>query len=102
MLEEKLYIKNMVCNRCIMVVKYELEKLGISPVSIILGEVTLSGGLSPQQKDALSKKLEGLGFALIDDRRARLIEQKMCIRDRLFTVTMFLKETINIQLRNGV
>jgi transcriptional regulator, AraC family len=75
MLEEKLYIKNMVCNRCIMVVKSELEKLGISPASIILGEVTLSGGLSPEQKDALSKKLEYLGFALIDDKRARLIEQ---------------------------
>ena len=31
----------MVCGRCIMVVKSELEKLGIFPVSVKLGEVEL-------------------------------------------------------------
>ena len=29
-----LYIKNMVCNRCIMVVKDRLEALGLHPLSV--------------------------------------------------------------------
>lgn len=99
MLEEKLYIKNMVCNRCIMVVKSELEKLGISPVSIILGEVTFSGGLSPQQKDALSKKLEGLGFALIDDRRARLIEQ---IKNAIIELVHYNNNDLKVNLSDYI
>jgi len=36
----KLHIKNMVCNRCIIVVKSELEKLGLDYLSVDLGEVT--------------------------------------------------------------
>lgn len=99
MLEEKLYIKNMVCNRCIMVVKSELEKLGISPASIILGEVTLSGGLNPEQKDALSKKLEDLGFALIDDRRARLIEQ---IKNAIIELVHYNNNDLKVNLSDYI
>ena len=43
---EILYIKNMVCDRCKIVVKSELEKLGITPLHIDLGEVTLGTALS--------------------------------------------------------
>lgn len=75
MAETKLYIKNMVCNRCIMVVKSELEKLGIEPLSVELGEVVLSESLNDKKKEQLSKILDTLGFALIDDKRGRLIEQ---------------------------
>ncbi len=99
MLEEKLYIKNMVCNRCIMVVKSELEKLGISPASIILGEVTLSGGLSTEQKDTLSKKLEDLGFALIDDKRARLIEQ---IKNAIIELVHYNNNDLKVNLSDYI
>ncbi|HPK05051.1 MAG TPA: AraC family transcriptional regulator, partial [Bacteroidales bacterium] len=37
----RIYIKNMVCNRCIMVVRNELEKIGYKPLSVTLGEVEL-------------------------------------------------------------
>jgi hypothetical protein len=33
----KLYIRNMVCNRCIMVVQSELEKLGYQPSQCYFG-----------------------------------------------------------------
>ena len=36
-----LYIKNMVCNRCIIVVQNELDKLGLGVKNIKLGEVIL-------------------------------------------------------------
>ena len=34
----KLYIRNMVCNRCIMVVRSRLEKAGFNPLNVGLGE----------------------------------------------------------------
>lgn len=82
-----------------MVVKSELEKLGISPASIILGEVTLSGGLSPEQKDALSKKLEYLGFALIDDKRARLIEQ---IKNAIIELVHYNNNDLKVNLSDYI
>ena len=70
-----LYIKNMVCNRCIMVVKQELEKQGLHPEKVALGEVTISEDhLSDDQQHKLDAALVQLGFERIDDRKARLIE----------------------------
>lgn len=70
----KLHIKNMVCNRCIMVVQNELEKLGLHPTYVELGEVMLENELDKAQKDQLEKRLTVLGFELIDDKKSRLIE----------------------------
>lgn len=71
----KLHIKNMVCNRCIMVVETELTKLGLNPQSVTLGEVMLDKELNKDEKDAVRTRLESLGFELIDDKKSRLIEQ---------------------------
>ena len=71
----KLHIKNMVCNRCIMVVNDELEKLGLHPASVELGEVVLSEELSDIQKDQVKSALEKVGFELIDNRKSQLIER---------------------------
>ena len=71
-----LYIKNMVCHRCKMVVKAELEKLHLHPVSITLGEVVVEEKvLSEEKLDNFSNALDAVGFELIDDKRSRLIEQ---------------------------
>lgn len=70
-----LFIKNMVCNRCIMVVQNELEKLGIVSKNIKLGEVTLEEELPDTKKKLLNKTLTALGFELIDDKKSRIIEQ---------------------------
>lgn len=71
----KLYIKNMVCNRCIMVVKMELEKLELHPISVVLGEVEIEEELNKEKLQRVSETLQSLGFALIDDKRYRIIEQ---------------------------
>lgn len=71
----KLYIKNMVCNRCNMVVDTELKKLGYTPITVALGEVTIVENLSESHKKEVSNMLESFGFELIDDKRSRLIEQ---------------------------
>ncbi len=71
----KLYIKNMVCQRCISAVKAELESLGFTPVEVSLGEVTIEEELSDAEKKMINQALQKLGFELIDDRKSRLIER---------------------------
>jgi AraC family transcriptional regulator len=71
-----LYIKNMVCHRCRMVVKSELEKLGLHPISISLGEVAIEEkSLTSKKAGELSTALKDIGFELIDDKKRKLIEQ---------------------------
>ena len=70
-----IFIKNMVCNRCIMVVQNELEKLGLDAKNIKLGEVILSKEITSLEKENLSKTLEPLGFEVIDDKKGRIIEK---------------------------
>lgn len=70
-----LYIKNMVCGRCKMVVKSEFEKLGLQTISVELGEVELQNTITKNQKEILLKNLQTLGFDLIDDKKSKLIEK---------------------------
>ena len=65
----KLYIKNMVCNRCKTTVKLELDKLGISFISVELGEITIKKKLTPVQHHLLFLALEPLGFELINNEK---------------------------------
>lgn len=70
-----LHIKNMVCNRCITVVKQELERQGLHPQKMSLGEVVIAeDSLSDEQQNKLDAALIAHGFERIDDRKARLIE----------------------------
>lgn len=71
----RLYIKNMVCDRCKLVVKQELEKLHLTPLSVELGEIELPSPLDDAAKDDLKSALEKVGFELIDDKKSKLISQ---------------------------
>ncbi len=70
-----LYIKNMVCPRCIKVVREELTALGHRVEAIGLGEVTVAATPDPGQLAAIRRRLEENGFALIEDASKRLIEK---------------------------
>ncbi|PLK43974.1 MULTISPECIES: AraC family transcriptional regulator [Bacteroidota] len=70
-----LFIKNMVCNRCILVVQNELDKLGIAANNIKLGEITLEKDLTTAEREALENVLDPLGFQVIDDKKSRMIEK---------------------------
>lgn len=71
----QLFIKNMVCSRCILVVRKELEKLDLHPTNVTLGEVTLDKELSAEERKQLEGALNPLGFLIIDDKKSRLIEK---------------------------
>jgi AraC-like DNA-binding protein len=71
----KIYIKNMVCNRCIFVVKQEFERAGIKPLDVRMGEVELSGQLPLNVLQSIDGRLRELGFEILDDKRKKQIEQ---------------------------
>jgi AraC-like DNA-binding protein len=58
-----------------MAVKNELEKAGIMPEQVELGEVKLKTDPQPVQLERVRNGLESLGFELINDQKSMLIEQ---------------------------
>lgn len=81
----KLYIKNMVCNRCIMVVESEIRKFGLHPRRVQLGEVEIEEDLNEEEKLAFDEALQQLGFELISDRKSRLVQHiKTCVLELVY------------------
>ena len=70
-----LLIKNMVCNRCIKVVKEEMEKLSYKVDKIELGEVQISTTKNDFDIGKIKAVLEENGFELLSNRNAYIIEQ---------------------------
>ncbi len=91
----KLYIKNMVCNRCVMVVKQELEKAGLQPENVILGEATIAGEISEGQKKVLVQRLNELGFEWMDDKKSRTIEK---IKNLIIDLVHHLNGELSVNL----
>ena len=71
---QELYIKNMVCDRCIRVVREELHLLGHDVRSIELGEVTVGKELTHAEIGSIKSMLSANGFELIENKNAKTIE----------------------------
>ncbi len=71
----KLFIKNMVCHRCKVVVGRIMKMNNIQTKNIELGVVELDKTLDDNQLEIIKNELEDVGFELIDDKRSKLIEQ---------------------------
>ncbi|MCX2452009.1 AraC family transcriptional regulator [Pedobacter sp. PLR] len=70
----KLFIKGMVCNRCITVLSDELFKLGLDVSSINLGEVILKeNNKTPVDEETVKAVLQKHGFELLTDKNEQLI-----------------------------
>ena len=70
-----LYIKNMVCMRCILVVREELSELGFEVAAIELGKAELNQKIDDSDLLKIRKVLINSGFELIDDKKSRIIER---------------------------
>lgn len=71
----KLYIKYMVSLRCKMMVKEELQKLGLKYVVVDLGMVEIMEDITQEQRDLLKVNLLKSGLELLDDKKSILIEK---------------------------
>jgi AraC-like DNA-binding protein len=65
----------MVSARCKMVVKEELKKLGLHFIVVDLGEVDIMENISGEEREQVKAALLSVGFELMDDKRAVLIER---------------------------
>ena len=71
----KLYIKNMVCIRCKMIVTDELSKLGLHYTRVELGEAEIMENITNEQRDKMKVALHKWGLELMDDKKSVLIEK---------------------------
>ena len=92
----ELYIKNMVCNRCIMAVKTVLRDLGLNPLEVQMGIVKLEEDkLDAETLLSLNNELNSLGFELLDKGKTLIIEQiKNFIIERIHH-SEFLEQKVN-------
>lgn len=92
-----LHIKNMVCNRCIKVVKDEMEKLGHKVISIELGMVEIQNlSLENDTLKQIEKALNNNGFELIGDKKGRIIEKIKTIIVEMVHYQKINEEHVNI------
>jgi AraC-like DNA-binding protein len=71
----KIFIKNMVCNRCIAAVENIFSDADVKTSSVILGEVETESEVSPDTMRSIEKKLLDTGFERIMDSAHQLIEK---------------------------
>jgi AraC-like DNA-binding protein len=69
------YIKNMVCDRCVRVVREELEQLGLRVERVELGLATVAADSATADLVAIKRVLKKNGFEYLEDRKAQLVEQ---------------------------
>ena len=81
---QSIYIKNMVCNRCIKVVREEFEKLGLVIKNIQLGEVEILKDNAKLDMQKIDNVLKSNGFELLDNKNSKIIEKvKILIIDMI-------------------
>lgn len=91
----KIYIKNMVCIRCQMVVKAELEKLGLHYAYVKIGEANIIENLSPEQLNQLDTAFRKAGLEIMDDKKSILVEK---IKNVIIEQVHYSEEQIKVNL----
>jgi AraC-like DNA-binding protein len=83
----------MVSNRCKIAVKEELKRLGLHFIVVDLGEVEVMEDIAPEQREQLRLALLEIGFELMDDKRAVLVER---IKNVIIDMVHYSDEVIKI------
>lgn len=91
----KIYIKNMVCIRCQMVVTAELEALGLNYNYVKIGEADIIGDIQPDQKERLKIDLEKGGLILMNDKKAILVEKT---KNLIIELVHYTEDQIKVNL----
>jgi AraC-like DNA-binding protein len=71
----RLYIKNMVCIRCKMIVKQILIELKVNYLVVELGNVDTIEDITILQKEVFNAHLKSYGLELMDDKKSCLVEK---------------------------
>lgn len=71
----EIYIKNMVCNRCILTVADIMKKVGYPDADVRLGKVSVRDDIPEDKMHDIESELNQVGFEIIGDAKTILIEQ---------------------------
>ena len=85
----------MVCIRCQMIVKAELEKLGINYIYVKIGEAKINGDVHPEQMEQLKVDLKKAGLILMDNKRSVLVEK---IKSAIIELVHYSEDQIKVNL----
>jgi AraC-like DNA-binding protein len=88
-----LYIKYMVSIRCKLMVKSELDKLGLHYGVVDLGHVEIKEDLRPEQREQLRTALLSSGLELMEDKNAILVEK---IKNIIVEMVHYSEEPIHV------
>jgi len=95
----RLYIKYMVSIRCKMIVKAELDKLGLHYGVVDLGEVDVKESITAAQRERLKIVLLKSGLELLEDKRAMLVEK---IKNLIIEMVHYTDEMPKIKNSNYI
>ncbi len=85
----------MVCIRCQLAVKYELERLGLHHTKVELGETEIMEEISPETRGILSTSLKNIGLELLDDKKQIMVER---IKNIIIELVNYNEEQIKTNL----
>lgn len=96
----KLIIKNMVCDRCVLVIKNTLAQLGYDSANVLMGEINFAEDkLADQDIERIREAIEPLGFELVSNRKQAMIEH---IKSALIELTHGEQHLENIKLSDYI
>jgi len=82
-----------------MVVKSELDKLGLHYTTVELGEADIKEDITAEQRNRLSKGLLKTGLELMDDKRSILVEK---IKGVIIELVHYREEQIKVNLSDYI
>ena len=100
---QKLLIKNMVCQRCILAVQNIVDRLKLPAQNVAMGEVALERKLTSGEAQRLSEELNQVGFEVIETRVNKIIEDiKLAVLDYLVKIDQTKSQRLSSFITNRV
>ncbi|GAA0560317.1 helix-turn-helix protein [Chitinophaga japonensis] len=84
MQEYTIYIKGMVCQRCVSAVREALEQPGYGVTHLELGAAAFLAP-APPDMDRIAEKLEALGFSLLEDKQLQLVKSIRALVETVYS-----------------
>lgn len=88
-----IFIKHMVCPRCIATVERVLDEAQITPQTVMLGEVILESPLPEEKRQLLGHSLKAHGFELLESGKSTLVAQ---IKAVIVEQVHYTRETLHV------
>jgi len=70
----KLYIRNMACESCKILVKEELQKMGLNPIKVELGEADIKEKISEKKQEQFGATIKKAGLELVKTKEGVLAD----------------------------